>query len=192
VTADDETIEHLRLARAGLMRKCDELKSLITNMGDMIVNLGGSLEDVAPVAPTSPARLSADPPEVPPHHPDGSADEPPTAREAVLGVLRAEGGTMSMSEIVARTLEFGATAQPETVRSLLTKMAKSGVLERPSHGQYRLVTPDRSDPEGESGTDSTARSPSDDEVVDPVPDQGVLGWANTPGARPGVRTPAGA
>lgn len=191
MTTDDETMEHMLLGRAGLIRKRNELDALIADMGDMIVYLGGSLEDVAPVAPTSPpARPSADPPESAPRHPDASAGEPPTTREAVLGVLRAGGRTMSMSEIVAHAPEFGTTAQPDTIRSVLTKMVKSGVLERPSHGQYRLATPDCGDPEGESSTESTAGSPPDDEVSDPVPDQGVLGWANPPVAQRGVRTPS--
>jgi hypothetical protein len=97
---------------------------------------------------------------------------------------------MSMSEIVARAQGFGTTAQPETIRSLLTKMVKSGALERPSHGQYRLATPDCGDPEGESNAESTAGSPPDDEVSDPVPNGVILGRGNRSEVRQAVRTPA--
>lgn len=95
-----------------------------------------------------------------------------------------------MSEIVARAPEFGTTAQPDTIRSLLTKMVKSGVLERPSHGQYRLAPPDRSDSEGQSSIESTAGSSPDNEGSGPVPDQEVLGGTSPPEARWEVRTPS--
>jgi hypothetical protein len=130
------------LARAA-QRRSDELTNVIDRLTEIIDQLADSAHD-ADRAFAAMDRLRGEIPMSPhigsaPPEPFGASGPRPSAREAVLQLLRSEDRVFEASEIVTRVQEMGSTADPRTTRSLLSKMASSNEVERPARGLYRAV-----------------------------------------------------
>jgi len=65
-----------------------------------------------------------------------SGANPRSARQAVLAVVSSADRTFRTSEIVEKAQKFGTDANADTIRSLVSKMGKSGELRQVSRGVY--------------------------------------------------------
>lgn len=62
---------------------------------------------------------------------------PPNVREAILQLLAKEDRAFEASEIVSGVRDLGVDAKPASIRSLLSKMADGGQIDRPKRGLYQ-------------------------------------------------------
>lgn len=129
MSLDEAAAEHFRRGRAALTRKREELDDAIEQV-DRILAL---ITEVTGAQTTARPEQSSS-------ERGGSAPAPRAggARAAILGLV-ADKSVWRVSAIVDSLKQQGNTSPENSVRSLLTKMVKDGVLINPSRGAYQLA-----------------------------------------------------
>ncbi len=143
MSLDAAAVVHFRAGRAALIRKRDECDALIAEV-DRILSF-----------------LSADEPSTSAPQPDVAPNpatpRPGTTRAIVLDLL-ADRREWRVSSILDSLTQAGTPSSENSVRSLLAKMVRDGLLTNPARGVYRLQ--DDTPPMNAEGPTVAAAEPS--------------------------------